>query len=69
MIQEFFRLRQDRNGKPMSEIFGPAVKHQDGWWSLPIKRSPAGASFGEGWEPAWHGTNFNCIYSILAGVD
>ena len=62
-ILNFFRLRQDRNGDAMSWKFSKPEQHNNGFWRLPI------ASFaspcGEQWSTAWHGTQFQCLYSIL----
>jgi len=70
MVLEFFKLREDRHGKALFDIFGTPVQHAKGWWRLPntARWSPNRAPGGD-WHIAWHGTNFKCIYSITAGVD
>ena len=66
MVVEFFQLRLDRNGEPISNKFGTPEQRDKGWWRLPITSS--GNSSSEQFkEPktAWHGTNFRCVYSIM----
>ena len=57
-VLDFFHLRQDRNGDPMSKKLGEPTNHTKGWWRFPILpiKSP-GNSSGEQWKLAWHGTN------------
>ena len=65
-VLDFFHWRLDRNGVPMSNKLGKPKNQKKGWWRFPMLpiKSP-GNSSGEQWNIAWHGTNFECLYSIV----
>ena len=61
LVVEFFRLREDHNGQPMSNKFGKPLQLTDGWWKLPLRSAEKNAC----WKSAFHGTKWSNVYCIL----
>jgi hypothetical protein len=61
---QFLQMRTDRNGIPIVNKLGEPVKYHNGWWRLRIESCSQSVDT-TGWEAAWHGPHFPCIYSVL----
>ena len=65
-VWNFLNLRTGSDGKPLSNKVVKVEEYNDGWvkcWLLPHDTQQTLEH--EGWLQGWHGSRFECLYSIL----
>ena len=75
---QFLRIREDREGKPILELFEEPTKTGDHTWylkfrgfdstKLPTMSAGAGGGQRAIWTSMWHGTKIEGLFAILASI-